>query len=286
MAITRSSTHKKLSRRRAIKTGSCSCIWCQTWKPRKVYKYKKITTKLSPIAIAVAKAPAAKKAAANKTTAFESSASFVDPMSLSLVDPAARDIVANLTTANTKIHLMVTPTYVPYNASLALVNLADNMDEFFILQAIEAGNRFFVFSKWGHTGTSGQTKLSGPTTFGDARASFCEIFLEKTGNEWDNKKKFTKIDGKYDLLKETNSKQASGSWEYYMDDFVDGKTTGWYPYTAEGTTQTELLYQTHQTNSAYNRRIVQSGYFKYCIDLDEMTQTNIKTNKRRQIRRL
>ncbi|CAK4167589.1 unnamed protein product [Aphanomyces euteiches] len=262
MAITRSTTHKKLSRRRAIKTGSCSCIWCQTWKPRKVYKYKKITTKLSPIAIAVAKAPAAKKAAANKTTAFESSASFVDPMSLSLVDPAARDIVANLTTANTKIHLMVTPTYVPYNASLALVNLADNMDEFFILQAIEAGN------------PSGD--IQGPVVKPNS----------VTGNEWDNKKKFKKIDGKYDLLKETNSKQASGSWEYYMDDFVDGKTTGWYPYTAEGTTQTELLYQTHQTNSAYNRRIVQSGYFKYCIDLDEMTQTNIKTNKRRHIRRL
>ncbi|CAK4641981.1 unnamed protein product, partial [Aphanomyces euteiches] len=91
------------------------------------------------------------------------------------------------------------------------------------------------------------------------------------------------VDGKYDLLKSTRPTQASGSWEYYVDDFVDGRATGWYLYTVEGIAQTELLYQTHQTSSAYNCHIVQSGHFKYCIDLNEMTQTNIKTNKIRRL---
>ncbi|CAK4919345.1 unnamed protein product, partial [Aphanomyces euteiches] len=173
------------------------------------------------------------------------------------------------------------------DAKLVLVNLADNMDEFFNMQAVFSIDGFFVSTKWGHTGTNGQSKLEGPMmTLEEATTKFYTLFHEKTGNLWSNRKSFVKMDGKYDLLNSTSATQASGPWEYYMDDFVDGKATGWYPYTAEGTTQTELLYQTHLTNSAYNRRIVQSGYFKYCIDLDEMTQTNIKTNKRRQIRRV
>ncbi|CAK4194392.1 unnamed protein product, partial [Aphanomyces euteiches] len=134
------------------------------------------------------------------------------------------------------------------------------MDEFFNMQAVFSIDGFFVSTKWGHTGTNGQSKLEGPMmTLEEATTKFYTLFHEKTGNLWSNRKSFVKMDGKYDLLNSTSATQASGPWEYYMDDFVDGKATGWYPYTAEGTTQTELLYQTHLTNSAYNRRIVQSG---------------------------
>ncbi|KAF0735777.1 hypothetical protein Ae201684P_021606 [Aphanomyces euteiches] len=263
MAITRSSKVKKSGKPSSVNTGTCTCIWCKTWKPRKVYKTKKYPPK--PKTTTKKPAPTSVK--------FNPKGSIVisKPTSWSTASKPLNCIEDDGT----------------LDAKLVLVNLADNMDEFFNMQAVFSIDGFFVSTKWGHTGTNGQSKLEGPMmTLEEATTKFYTLFHEKTGNLWSNRKSFVKMDGKYDLLNSTSATQASGPWEYYMDDFVDGKATGWYPYTAEGTTQTELLYQTHLTNSAYNRRIVQSGYFKYCIDLDEMTQTNIKTNKRRQIRRV
>ncbi|CAK4652369.1 unnamed protein product [Aphanomyces euteiches] len=277
MAITRSTTLKKLSRRRAITTtGLCSCVWCKAWKPRRVCKVKKFSTRRSTQKTFTLHKTLPKNKAKSVASLPPS-----DPETSSHVDPAAESRLANL-----KCSLAHDGDGVPLNASLAFIDLANNVDEFFLLQVIKAGRYYFVFTKWGPTGTNGQTKLQGHLNFLNAFLSFHNTFLEKTGNMWASRSSFIKVDGKYDLLRPTSPIQESGSWKYYMDDFVDGKATGWHPYTVEGTAQTELLHQTHQTNSAYNRRIVQSGHFKYCIDLDEMTQTNIKTNKRRQIRRL
>merc|ERR1712137_55501 len=87
--------------------------------------------------------------------------------------------------------------------------------------------------------------------------------------------------------------QSSGAdkacWEYYIDDGVDGKKDGWYPYTKEASAQVEDIFAQHGANKSGARtstRFVKSGHFSYSINFDAFTQTNSKTNKTRPIRRV
>ncbi|KAF0683845.1 Aste57867_24120 [Aphanomyces stellatus] len=129
--------------------------------------------------------------------------------------------------------------------------------------------------------------MDGPfPTIAQAEALFVNKFQLKTGQTWAQRGFFVKMDGRYDLLRVDRNADRSATWEYYVNDFIDGKATGWYPYTVEGTAETEELWQTHQANHAYNQRIVHSGVYSYHINLDAMTQTNSSTNKRRCIRRI
>merc|ERR1719222_1202715 len=77
-------------------------------------------------------------------------------------------------------------------------------------------------------------------------------------------------------------------WEYYVDDGVDGKRPGWYPYVTSASDEVEELYAQHVANGCDARtsvRLVRSGYFSYKVDLDSMTQRNTRTGKQRTIRR-
>ncbi|OQR81740.1 hypothetical protein THRCLA_11453 [Thraustotheca clavata] len=172
-------------------------------------------------------------------------------------------------------------------ATLVDVNLDENQDSFCILQIIKKGNTtdHFFFSRSGSTGTEGEASLDGPLTYEAAFEAFKNVFLEKTGVNYDPQTPFERQDGKFDLLKPA-SFSAPGTWEYFIDDGVDGKATGWHPYTDDGSERTEFLWQTLQSNQGYTKRIVQSGHFSYVIDLIHMTQTNIQTNKQRSIRRI
>ena len=82
------------------------------------------------------------------------------------------------------------------------------------------------------------------------------------------------------------AERGAAQWEYYVDDGVDGKRTGWYGYTAEGSATTEELYHTHARNAHMTQRFVASGHFTYEVDLTASTQTNTRTGTRRQIRRI
>merc|ERR1712227_1125049 len=78
-------------------------------------------------------------------------------------------------------------------------------------------------------------------------------------------------------------------WEYYIDDGVDGKKDGWYPYTEEASAQVEDIFAQHGANKSGARtstRFVKSGHFSYSINFDAFTQTNSKTKRTRPIRRI
>ncbi|EQC32342.1 hypothetical protein SDRG_10089 [Saprolegnia diclina VS20] len=169
-------------------------------------------------------------------------------------------------------------------ASLALVDVSTNMDKYYELQLLAAGTYHYVFVHWGRTGTAGQTQFLGPQTLDAATADFDAKFLSKTGNAYAPSQPFVRIAGRYDLLA-VQEASATGVWEYYVSDGVDGKATAWYPYVDDAIERMELLWQTFQANEGYTQRIVQSGYWSYLIDLVQMTQTNIQTNKKRTIRR-
>jgi len=182
-----------------------------------------------------------------------------------------------------------------YDAMLNLRNAKENIDKFYILQLLKSNKGFLFYTRWGRTGTRGQTKSVGP--FKDKKSAveqFEKKFKEKTGVAWGAKNsllgKSNPNSKKYSILRITYSPPSKNvTWQYLMDDGVDGKSDGWYDYSKSGSAEVEKVWQQHQANASANLGIrhVQSGYFVYEVDFRKMQQTNVSlhTRKRRRIRR-
>lgn len=125
-------------------------------------------------------------------------------------------------------------------------------------------------------------------------SQFEDKFKEKTGNNWVHRNHFVKKGGKYNFMKVDHGAKVTAAagpkavWQYYVDDHVDGKATGWYDFTPEGAANSEALWVVYQANGAYHQRIVESGHFSYLVDLSKMTQQNVTHHnaKVRLIRRV
>jgi len=180
------------------------------------------------------------------------------------------------------------------DARLVLIDASENMDKYYVLQAledkeVEGDDRFFSFQHWGRTGTAGDGKLEGPSALSDVKARLATVFKDKTGAEWGSIQPGDRVaPGKY-WLQQAAKPDVKAKWEYYVSDGVDGKRVGWYPYTEDASDGVESLYAQHEANSRESRtssRVVESGYFSYKVDLEGMTQTNTRTSKCREIRRV
>ena len=68
-----------------------------------------------------------------------------------------------------------------------------------------------------------------------------------------------KVDHKAKAARSNNAYLGAPMWEYYVDDYVDGKATGWYPYTDDGAFETEKLWIAFQSNTNMSVRIIESG---------------------------
>lgn len=91
-----------------------------------------------------------------------------------------------------------------YDAMLNQTNLANNNNKFYILQLLEGNSKkdYHVWFRWGRVGAKGQNSLvSCGTDLEKAKETFINKFWDKTRNEWSGRGKFSKVQGKYDLLK-------------------------------------------------------------------------------------
>jgi len=184
----------------------------------------------------------------------------------------------------------------PCDVMLALVDPSQNMDKFYVLQLLERSkpinkkSKFTVFMRWGRTGSQGQTMATDYATFGQASTAFNTKFREKTGLMWKKRGSDT-VDGKYRFIEQDYTEKRggyrTGKWEYYVNDGVDGKKPGWYPYEDSASVQVERLFAEHSKNPRLATRVVASGYFSYEVDLGSMRQTNVTHpgRKSRKIRR-
>ncbi|GBG30604.1 Poly ADP-ribose polymerase [Hondaea fermentalgiana] len=178
---------------------------------------------------------------------------------------------------------------------LVLVDPSKNSDKYYIIQLIKSGATWYCWQRWGRTGTSGQGMLHKGTK-AKMEAEFESKFAEKTGVQYDdaNDGSASPLPGKYEWLSVVPAAQAKtldAKWEYYVDDHVDGKPTGWYPYVADASQVVEQLYRDHHVakNSNMAVRFVESGSWTYRVDLSstkgDFRQTNTRTSKERKIRR-
>ncbi|TPP65403.1 Poly [ADP-ribose] polymerase [Fasciola gigantica] len=84
----------------------------------------------------------------------------------------------------------------PMTAVLGMVDLVKGYNSYYRLQALKHDSKsaYWVFRAWGRIGTSiGGTKLEKFLTESAARQNFEDLYLEKTGNLWCNRKNFEKV---------------------------------------------------------------------------------------------
>jgi poly [ADP-ribose] polymerase 2/3/4 len=220
---------------------------------------------------------------------------------LGLVDPAA-GIAGSI---------VISPVdRAPLDCMLVLVDPTKNMDKFFVLQLIKlesgaghdgnvedlgstANTRYIVYTRWGRTGTAGAALEQEFTDEYLAMDCFENKFEDKTGLCFADRALQSPA-GKYtNLVVDFVAKAAilngqGGTFQYWVDDGVDGKVDGWYDYDAEAGQLVDQLHHESQQNPGLLTRIVTSGSWTYIVDLSTMTQTNIThpNHSTRFIRRL
>ena len=92
-------------------------------------------------------------------------------------------------------------------------------------------DEYFCVAHWGRTGTKGDSKVDGPfESQADAVAAFEAKFKAKAGVVYSKRAKYTPKAKKYAYKYVNYCRAAEGRvmWQYWVDDFVDGKQPGWY----------------------------------------------------------
>jgi len=86
-------------------------------------------------------------------------------------------------------------------ATLNITDITSGVNSYYVLQLLESDTKgeYWVFRKWGRVGTTiGSNKL---TSFGRAKEAakedFCTVYLDKTGNDWQDRDQFQKKPGKF-----------------------------------------------------------------------------------------
>mmetsp|Transcript_55329 Transcript_55329/g.83735 ORF Transcript_55329/g.83735 Transcript_55329/m.83735 type:complete len:918 (-) Transcript_55329:210-2963(-) len=241
------------------------------------------------------------------------------------IDPGVAGIDANLVSRGATLHGT-------HHARLLLVEPAQNSDKYYFLQilvvvgekeqqqirapakkkrkmmtrkkdpkpnAAAAPAQYYVFTRWGRTGTSGTAKLDGPfQEEQEAKSSFEKIFQAKTGVAWNEASPGCTgelpVDGKYEYLAPLCVERAfvdsRGTWYYYLKDDPLGKADGWYRYDDDNSQEVEELYVTFMANRQsvrLSRRVVtsESNGFEYHVNLRTMEQTNASSGTTRPIAR-
>ena len=93
----------------------------------------------------------------------------------------------------------------PYDAYMVKVDISMGYysgNTFYKMQILREKVRdvYILFTKWGRVGTDGQYQQTPFGTIAEARKEYCSVFKSKTGNQWEDRKTFVKMDKRYRLV--------------------------------------------------------------------------------------
>ncbi|XP_066537171.1 poly [ADP-ribose] polymerase 2 [Hoplias malabaricus] len=103
-----------------------------------------------------------------------------------------------------------------YDVMLNQTNLQFNNNKYYLIQLLQDNNAkaYSVWMRWGRVGKTGQSSLvSCGGDLAQAKEVFKKKFFDKTKNEWEDRTKFEKVPGKYDMVfmdYSSNDKEAEG----------------------------------------------------------------------------
>lgn len=156
-------------------------------------------------------------------------------------------------------------------------DLGRGIDKFFAMQLLQpkikpAGpdEDIVLLMRHGRTGTHGVLHVKNFAHMKTAKAAFQERAQAKAGL------KFVVV------VKSDEPEATNATWQYFVDDGVDNKTTGWYNYEPEASRIVESIHREWLLNPHLDVRRVQSGKFAYHVDFGTMTQTNVTHDDRKQ----
>ncbi|XP_022328673.2 poly [ADP-ribose] polymerase 1-like isoform X1 [Crassostrea virginica] len=122
-----------------------------------------------------------------------------------------------------------------FNVVLGLVDVVRGTNSFYKLQALEkdSGSGWWLFRAWGRVGTTiGGNKLERFGSVATLLEAFKQLYAEKTGNEWENRKDFKKFPNKFypldidygqeddDVVKKLDKKSSKSSLPKAVQDLV------------------------------------------------------------------
>lgn len=93
-------------------------------------------------------------------------------------------------------HVYIASDGTKYTTVLGLTDIQRQKNSFYKLQVLEndVGNGFWLFRSWGRIGTTiGGNKVEAHSTIHEAIRQFKDLYLEKSGNEWDDRDCFIKM---------------------------------------------------------------------------------------------
>jgi poly [ADP-ribose] polymerase len=96
-----------------------------------------------------------------------------------------------------------------WDAMLNQTNIGANNNKFYVIQLVQAGGKYYAWTRWGRVGEVGQSALLGDGSLDDAKKSFKAKFRDKTSNAWEDRAKFVAKAGKYTLIEIERSAAAA-----------------------------------------------------------------------------
>uniref|UniRef100_A0A8C2UL27 Poly [ADP-ribose] polymerase n=1 Tax=Chinchilla lanigera TaxID=34839 RepID=A0A8C2UL27_CHILA len=108
-----------------------------------------------------------------------------------------------------------------YDVMLNQTNLQFNNNKYYLIQLLEddAQRNFSVWMRWGRVGKMGQHSLVACSAdLNKAKEIFQKKFLDKTKNNWEDREKFVKVPGKYDMLQMDHTTTTQGDNEIKKED--------------------------------------------------------------------
>ena len=119
--------------------------------------------------------------------------------------------------------LIESGTNEPFSCVLGMVDVMRGTNSYYKLQLLESDRKtkWYVFRAWGRVGTSvGANKLTEFSRKDDAVVDFHEVYLDKTGNSWDERKENRKNANKFyplemDYGDEVSLKSRSILFDYF-----------------------------------------------------------------------
>lgn len=250
MVSTRRSNRIAANAATAAKAAKASAPPAPKPAPKKTQPKRKTTTKKR--AATKKTSPATLK---KRRTGLSTSVSTVAP--LGVVDPASK--IAG------QIHVLEDghEDPEPCDVMLVLCDPAKNTDKFYVLQLIErTDGTYVVYSRWGRTGSVGQALEKDFDDLEGALKEFNKLFEDKTGLTWENRTEPT-VGTKYRFVQQNFTEKQNGyssaTWQYWVDDGIDGKATGWYDYDSVSKSLKVYIYMFYDTILIY----------EYCHDEDD-----------------
>lgn len=114
-----------------------------------------------------------------------------------------------------------------WSASLSYVNTRDNFNSYYKMQILEkdgGGQPWILWKSWGRVGTAiGRSSVNNCFNKNGAMSAFAEKFLEKTGNNWEDRENFKKQSGKFNYVNVAYAEDVKDLTEQMKDAVTESK---------------------------------------------------------------